>query len=76
MKLCYDADVDALGIIFVETTVTTRELADGIAAEHDAQGRIVGLELLDAASRFGDPSVLQQVVLEGLAPTPPTVEQP
>jgi uncharacterized protein YuzE len=48
MKIHYDAEVDALSIIFVETTVTTRELADGIVAEYDAQGRIVGLELLFA----------------------------
>lgn len=77
MKIRYDAEVDALSIVFRETTVTTQELAEGIAAEYDAQGRIVGLELLDAARRFGDPSVLEQVVLEGLGPaTPPTAEQP
>jgi uncharacterized protein YuzE len=58
MKIHYDAEVDALSIIFVETTVTTRDLADGIVAEYDAQGRIVGLELLDAARRFDDPASL------------------
>ena len=77
MKIRYDAEVDALSIIFKETTVTTAELADGIAAEYDAQGQIVGLELLDAAKRFGDPSVLRDVTIEGLGPAaPPTAEQP
>jgi uncharacterized protein YuzE len=56
MKIRYEAEVDALSITFVETAVTTRELADGIVAEYDAQGRIVGLELLDAARRFDDPA--------------------
>jgi uncharacterized protein YuzE len=68
MKIRYDAEVDALSIIFRETTVTTAELADGITGEYDAQGQLVGLEMLDATSRFGDPSVLQQVILEGIGP--------
>lgn len=66
MKLRYDPEVDALSIIFRETTVTTAALAEGISAEYDAQGQLVGLEVLDATQRFGDPSVLQQVTLEGL----------
>lgn len=68
MRISYDADVDALSIFFRETTVTTRELTDGIAGEYDAHGQLVGLEILDAAKRFGDPSTLQQVILEGLGP--------
>ena len=77
MKIRYDPEVDALSIIFKETTVTTEELADGLAAEYDAEGRIVGLELLDATRRFDDPTVLQQIVLEGLGPaTPPTADRP
>ena len=57
MRIVYDPQVDALSIIFRDTTVTTQELAEGIAAEYDAEGRLVGLEILDAAQRFGDPSV-------------------
>jgi uncharacterized protein YuzE len=72
MKIRYDAEVDALSIIFRESTVMTKELAEGITAEYDAQGQLVGLEVLDAASRFGDPSVFQQVVLEGIGPATPT----
>lgn len=66
MRIRYDAEVDALSISFRDTTVTTQELAEGIAAEYDAQGQIVGLEILDASKRFGDPSTMQQIVLEGL----------
>jgi uncharacterized protein YuzE len=71
MRIRYDAEVDALSISFRETTVTTQELAEGIAAEYDAQGHLVGLEILDAARRFGDPSTFQQIVLEGLGPIQP-----
>ncbi|HET6883205.1 MAG TPA: DUF2283 domain-containing protein [Pirellulales bacterium] len=69
MRISYDPEVDALSISFRDTTVTTQELVEGIAVEYDAQGQLVGLEILDAAKRFGDPSTLQQVVLEGVGPS-------
>lgn len=64
MKITYDREVDALYICFVETTVTTKHLAEGIAADYDADGRLAGIEILDAMKRFGDPTVLKQVILE------------
>ena len=67
MKLSYDPEVDALSIIFRETTVTTKHLAEGIAADYDAEGRLAGLEVLDAVRRFGDQVTMQRVVLEGFA---------
>lgn len=69
MRISYDAEADALSISFRDTTVTTQELAEGIAGEYDANGKLVGLEILDAAKRFGDPSTFQQVVLEGVGPS-------
>lgn len=66
MRISYDPEVDALSITFRDTTVTTQELAEGIAGEYDQQGQLVGLEILDAVKRFGDPSTLQQVILEGV----------
>jgi uncharacterized protein YuzE len=71
MKIIYDPEVDALSIIFRETTVTTRPLTEGIAAEYDADGRLAGLEILDAIRRFGGKDTLRQVVLEGIGPTLP-----
>lgn len=65
VKLSYDAEVDALTIVFRETTVTTKQLAEGIAADYDADGRLAGLEVLDAVRRFGDKATMQQVLLEG-----------
>ncbi len=71
MRISYDTEVDALSISFRDTTVTTQELAEGIAAEYDGNGQLVGLEILDASKRFGDPSTLQQVILEGVGPSSP-----
>lgn len=68
MKISYDREVDALSIVFRETTVTTRHLAEGIAAEYDRDGRLAGLEVLDAVKRFGDGETLRQVKLEGIGP--------
>ena len=53
MKISYDPKVDALSITFRETTVTTKHLAEGIAADYDSEGRLAGLEILDAQKRFG-----------------------
>lgn len=68
MKISYDPEVDALSITFRETTVTTKHLAEGIAAEYDSEGRLAGLEILDAVKRFGDAETMRQVILEGLGP--------
>ena len=48
MKISYDPEVDALSITFRETTVTTKHLAEGIAADYDSEGRMASLEILDA----------------------------
>ena len=69
MKITYDSDVDVLYIRFLETTVTTEHVAEGIAIDYAADGRVAGIEILDASARFGDPAVLNTVVLENLALT-------
>ena len=68
MKISYDSEVDALSITFHETTVTTKALGEGIAAEYDSEGRLAGLEILDAVRRFGGEDTLRQVTFEGLGP--------
>ena len=66
MKISYDAEVDALSITFRETTVTTKHLAEGIAADYDGDGRRARLEILDAQKRFGGSGPMREVALEGL----------
>jgi len=66
MKITYDKEVDALYIRFKETSVTTKHLAEGIAADYDSDGRLAGIEILDALKRLGDPQVFRQVILEDI----------
>lgn len=68
MKIAYDPKVDALSITFRETTVTTKHLAERIAADYDTDGKPAGIEILDVIKRFGDKETLCQVVIEGLGP--------
>ncbi len=67
MKITYDREVDALYIRFKETTVTTEHLAEGIAADYDADGHLVGIEILNAMQRLGDPTIFRQIILEDVA---------
>ena len=76
MKISYDAEVDALSITFRETTVTTKHLAEGIAADYDREGRLAGLEILDVQKRFGGKETVRRVELEGIeSDTAPLVLQ-
>ena len=67
MKITYDREVDALYIRFKEVTVTTKHLAEGIAADYDADGHLAGIEILDAMKRLGDPTVFRQIIMEDVA---------
>jgi uncharacterized protein YuzE len=67
MKITYDSAVDALYIRFRETTVMTQHLAEGLAADYDADGNLAGIEILDAVKRLGGRDVFRQVILEDVA---------
>jgi len=67
MRITYDSEVDAFYIRFIETTVTTKHVAEGIAVDYDAEGHIAGIEILDALKRFGNKDVFKKVTLEDLA---------
>lgn len=64
MRITYDPTVDAMYIRFEEATVTTKHLAEGIAVDYDTEGKLAGIEILDAVKRFGDKETLRKVVLE------------
>ncbi len=64
MRITYDPQVDALYIRFKETTVTTKHLAEGVAADDDTHGSLAGIEILDAMKRFGDRDTLRKITLE------------
>jgi len=69
MRITYDPEVDALYIRFKETPVTTKHLAEGIAADYDSQGRLAGIEILEAIKRFGDKETLKKITLEEIGLT-------
>ena len=63
MKITYDGQVDALYIRFLETTVTTKHVAEGLAMDYDVNGNLAGVEVLDALG----PDALKQVTLENIS---------
>jgi uncharacterized protein YuzE len=67
MTITYDSEVDALYIRFLDVSVTTKHVAEGIAVDYDAEDRVAGLEILDAAKRFGGKDVFRKVTLEDIA---------
>lgn len=76
MKITYDSEVDALYIRFLDVTVTTQHVAEGVAVDYAADGRLAGIEVLDASKRFGDAGVLQRVILEGIGLSSPAPALP
>lgn len=75
MKISYDFEMDALSITFRDATVTTKHLAEGIAADYDKDGHLAGVEILDAIKRFGDRDTLRRFVLEGIDPSAAVVRE-
>jgi uncharacterized protein YuzE len=67
MRITYDPEVDAMYIRFHETTVTTKHLGEGIAADFDADGHLAGIEILDVSKRLGKKEIFKQVILEDVA---------
>ena len=72
MRITYDKEVDTLYIRFIEATVTTQQVAEGIAVDDDEGGQLAGIEILDARERFGDRDFFRQVVLEDIAMSKPS----
>ncbi|MEW5947226.1 MAG: DUF2283 domain-containing protein [bacterium] len=67
MRITYDSEVDALYIRFIEAEVISKHVAEGIAVDYDEDGKIAGIEILDAVKRFGSRDVFKKVTLETLA---------
>lgn len=70
MKIRYDAEVDALYIELSQLepgTAENRELGEDLIADYGPDGKLAGLEILNASSVLGDS--LHKVVVE-FEPTP------
>ena len=54
MRIAYDAQADALRLVFAEgETEISRELAPGVIVNLDGDGRAVAVEVLSASQRIG-----------------------
>ena len=61
MRVRVDKEADAIYLNSTDRAIKdSAEVADGIVVDYDDEGRIVGVEILDASKRTGDPTVLSQ----------------
>jgi uncharacterized protein YuzE len=72
MKISYDSQVDALYIRFVDelAQVTTQRLSEDVAINYAPDGRIVGIEILDASSHVFSSGAERKVVVQNLTAVP------
>ncbi len=66
MKITYDSSIDALYIRFLDTTVTTKNVGEGVAFDYDEDGKLAGIEILEAGVRIGDREVLRWADLDDI----------
>ncbi len=64
MKVTYDPEVDIVRIVLSNTPVEeSDEDKPGVILDYDADGNIVGLEILDASKRMENPRAVEYVVM-------------
>jgi uncharacterized protein YuzE len=62
MNLKYDAEADALYVGFSEARIIeSEEVRPGIVFDYDAEGRVVGIEILDASEHLANGTNLEQL---------------
>ena len=65
MRIRVDSGADAVYLNLTDRPIKdSEEVADGIVVDYDAEGRIVGVEILDASKRTDDPTALKQFSFE------------
>jgi uncharacterized protein YuzE len=65
MRVRVDYAADAVYLNLTDRAIKDSEqVADGIVVDYDDEGRIVGIEVLDASKRTDDPAVLKQFSFE------------
>lgn len=73
MKVQYDPQADAMYIRLAAGEVAdSDEVREGVVIDYDAQGRVLGIELLDVSRRTDNP---RELSLELLAPQPAEAER-
>ena len=63
MKVTYDPEVDVLRIVLSEIAIAeSDEEPPGIILDFDADGNVVGLEILEASKRVDDPRTVSYAI--------------
>ena len=63
MKVTYDPEVDILSIVLSDALVEeSDEDKPGVIIDYDAEGNIVGFEILDASKRMPNPLSVELAV--------------
>ena len=63
MKVTYDTEVDILRIVLRDSAIEeSDEDKPGIILDYDAEGNVVGIEILDASRRVMNPQGVEYVV--------------
>ncbi len=64
MKVTYDSEVDVLRIVFSDHPIEeSDEDKPGVILDYDREGNIVGIEILDASQRVGNPLAVEYAVI-------------
>jgi uncharacterized protein YuzE len=63
MKVRYDPEVDVLSIALSDAPVEeSDEDNPGVILDYDIRGNVVGLEILDASKRMGNPMSVEYAI--------------
>jgi uncharacterized protein YuzE len=63
MKVTYDQAVDVIRILFNDREVEeSDEAKPGVILDYDKDGRVVGLEILDASKQMENPNAVEYAV--------------
>lgn len=69
MKATYDPETDTLRLLFSGAVIEeSDEEKPGVILDYDAQGNIVGLEILDASKRTDNPRSFEYAVASHASP--------
>ncbi len=64
MKMHYDPSVDMFYIDLSDAeVVNSNEIQDGVVADYDKDGNIVGIEIFDASERIDNPRAVEFRIL-------------
>lgn len=64
MKVMYDPEVDVLRILFSSAAIQeSDENRPGVIFDYDREGKLVGMEILDASRQMDNPKTVEYAVM-------------